>query len=83
MKETEDIILYPVVGWEVRVLQKEQAVVVRLPFMSHSMQKMEESHPGRNYVFQPEQAKGLREKINLALQQLKSVGCQRGSGPQH
>lgn len=83
MKETEDIILYPVVGWEVRIVPTEQLVVVRLPFLSHSMQKIEESHPGRNYVFQPEQAKNLRDKIDLALQQLKKPGSQQGSDRQH
>jgi hypothetical protein len=80
---SDDLVLFPVTEWEIRIIPSYQAVFIRLAFLSHALQKPEESDPGRRYVFQPAQLRELRDAIDRALQRLEAAGPQAPPGEAH
>jgi len=81
--EEKDLVLFPVAGWEIATIPHIGALFIRLAFLSHQFQKIEEADPGRRYVFQAAQARELRDAIDRALQTLESGGPQGAGEPKH
>ena len=79
----DELILFPVAGWEIGTIPSETAVFIRLEFLTHLMQKPEEADPGRRYVFQAAQARELRDAIDRALRSLETAGPPRSEGTSH
>lgn len=78
-----DLPLFPVAEWDISTIPAYNAVIIRLGFLSHPLQKMEEADPGRRYVLQATQARELRDAIDRALQKLQSAGPQTPPGERH
>ena len=79
----DDIITYPVTGWEIRTVPEYGAILVKLAFLSHSMQKMEEADPGRNYILTLKQVAELRDALDIALHKMQIAGVQRSPDQKH
>lgn len=81
--DNDELILFPVTGWEVAPISAYGAIFIRPAFLAHPMQKMEEADPGRRYLLTAAQAKELRDAIDRTLLRLQS-GEPQGSGlPKH
>ena len=72
MSEKDELVLFPVAGWDVGTIPSLDAIFVRLPFLSHPLQKMDEADPGRRYVFQTKQLRELISALQKALQKLET-----------
>ena len=59
----EEITLSPVVGWQVGPIQAYEAVMLRLDFLSHALQRADEAHPSPNFVLTAAQALELSETL--------------------
>ena len=62
-----DTHLFPAVGWELKYIDQYDTLIIRFPFLSSPMQKLEEADPGRWYALQPQQARELAERILAQL----------------
>lgn len=81
--KNDELTLFPVTGWEVAPIPAYGAIFIRPAFLTHPLQKMEESDPGRRYLLTVEQAQDLRDAIDRTLQRLKN-GEPQGTGlPKH
>jgi hypothetical protein len=79
MKNNETPI-FPITGHDVKVYDEGSAVIVRFPFLSHSMQKVSEADPGRHYVLTMKQAVAFKEALTQAILHLQFVGVQSPKG---
>jgi hypothetical protein len=79
----DEIITYPVAGWEIKTIPSHGAVLLQLSFLSHPFQKPEEADPGRNYALMMAQAAELRDALDRAVQNLRSASPPKPEGPQH
>lgn len=78
-----DISVFPITELEVRIVASEQAVILRLPFLSHALQAIEEADPGRNYMLTLKQAIACRDALSRAILHLETAGAQLPSSPKH
>jgi len=83
MAEDGGIPLFPVVGFEVRFMPSNGWIFIRLPFISHAMQRPEEADPGRRYAFSPRQARQLADGILEELAKMESGKTPPGGMPKH
>jgi hypothetical protein len=70
----DDIPTFPVTAWEVRSVPSYDLVIVKFAFLVHSLQRMEEANPGRNYALTRTQLRELIPVLQSALQRLESSG---------
>lgn len=80
---SDEIKLFPVSEWEIGVIPAYDAIFIRLAFLSHPLQKLEESDPGRRYAFQRAQLVELRNAITRALDKTAGGDAQGKGIPQH
>lgn len=59
----DDIPLLPVAGWEVAPISAYQAVMLRLAFLSHPMQRPDEAQQTPHFVLNAQQALELSEVL--------------------
>ena len=74
--EQDQLPLFAVTEWEVSTIPAYGALFIRLAFLSHAMQGLEQADPGRRYVFHASQARELRDAIDKALAKLEAAGPQ-------
>lgn len=67
---------FPVTAYAVSALHGMDAIAIQLAFVSHPMQGLAQSDPGRAYVLQSEQARAVRDAIDNALRSLEERGAQ-------
>jgi hypothetical protein len=79
----DDLHLFPVLGYEMGTIPSEQCLFLRIQFLSHSLQKVPESDPGRRYVFQLQQARELRDMLSRAIQSLEAAEFHPPTDPKH
>jgi BssS protein family len=81
---SNDTPVFPITGHDVKVYDEGSAVIVRFPFLCHSMQKVAEADPGRHYVLTIKQAVAFHEALTQAIHHLQVVGLQPAEGrPRH
>jgi BssS protein family len=73
---SNDTSVFPITGHDVKVYDEGSAVIVRFPFLSHSMQKVSEADPGRHYVLTINQAVAFNEALAQAILHLQLIGLQ-------
>ena len=66
----DDLVQFPITGWEVKTEPLDGLLSVRFPFLSHEQQKLAEADPGRPYVMQAEQARELRDALSRAIERM-------------
>jgi hypothetical protein len=77
----DELRIFPVTGYEVATIPAHGYVIMRLPFLSHELQRLEESDSGRTYAFQPTQLRELIRALQSALQKLESTAVGAPPGP--
>jgi len=63
MNRKDEIPLSPVAGWTVGPIQAYQAVMLRLDYLTHPMQRADEAHQTPNLVLNAAQALELSEVL--------------------
>lgn len=59
--------VFPITGFSLAYWDEHDVMVLRLPFLAHSMQTPEEADPGRTYVLSLGQAEDLMRSLNEGL----------------
>ena len=67
-----DLLLFPITGWEIKTAPANGVLSVRFPFLSHEQQKLSEADPGRPYVMHAEQARELRDALSRAITRIEN-----------
>ena len=70
----QPITVYPVTQITTGSVSAEQAIIITLDYLSHNMQSIEQSHPGRTYALTLPQARFLVEKIGQHIARLEKSG---------
>jgi hypothetical protein len=79
----DDIPLAPIAGWSCSLIPSMGAVMLRLSYLTHPLQKVEEANESPHFVLTPKQAQELSELLQRSLQAL-ARGPAEGSGlPKH
>lgn len=78
-----EVVLFPVTGWEVAAIPAYGAMFIRPAFLTHPLQKADEADPGRRYLLTADQARELRDAIDRTLHQLETGGSQGDGVPKH
>lgn len=63
MSEQNETPLFPVADWTIGPIEQYGIVAMRLGFLSHPLQKLSESDPGRMYGLTTAQAREIAQKI--------------------
>jgi hypothetical protein len=79
----DNIPTFPVTGVNIRSVESEGLLLLQLSFRAHSMQKMEEADPGRNYALTIEQAEELRDMLDRTIQKVKSSAPPKSQSRHH
>ena len=66
--------MFPITGWEILTMPAQGATAIRFHFLSHSMQSIEQSQPGRIYALSLNQLVQFRQKIDDSIRKLESAG---------
>lgn len=81
--EQDDDVLSPVCGMTTAVISEYGYVMLRLDYLTHPMQALDQAHSSPKFVFQAALASELVSQIERALARLKS-GPPPGTGlPKH
>ena len=81
--EQDDVVLSPVCGMTTAPISEYGFVMLRLNFLTHPMQALDQAHASPNFVFQADLARDLVSQIQQALLRLES-GPPAGAGlPKH
>ncbi|MBA2658664.1 MAG: hypothetical protein H0U72_03660 [Nitrosospira sp.] len=65
-----DLLMFPIIGWEMITVPREGLVCIRFPFLTSEMQHLSKADPGRSYVMHTEQARELRDALCSAIQRI-------------
>lgn len=74
---------FPVTGWTALVSVEHQAMFLKLPFLSHPLQRPSEADPGRTYILTKSQLENLEQQIQKALRQLETPASPNKTGSRH
>ncbi len=74
---------FPVAGWEISTVPAYEALIIRLSFLSHPLQRVEEADPGRRYILTTKQATELRGMLDRAIQKLQSAAAPPAGVPKN
>lgn len=80
---TEDIPLFPIAGWQLGPIHQYGLVALTFDFLSHPMQKIEESQQSQMFALTADQARELIQRLQSALDQLDSGEGQGHGVPHH
>jgi hypothetical protein len=78
-----DTALFPVTSCFVGPIKQHGYVVIRLDYLSHSMQKVPEANRGLNHVMTQNEARSLVQKILSTLHELSTTSPAAGGGQLH
>jgi hypothetical protein len=80
---SDEVPLAPMTGWEVAPISAHEAIVLRLSYLTHQTQRLDEAHKSPRFVMSALQCQQLIEALQSKLEVLKS-GPPSGSGlPKH
>jgi hypothetical protein len=80
---TDEIVTFPVAGWEIKTIPSLDAIMIRIAFLSHTMQLMAEANPGRHYILTTKQAESFRDALDRAIRAVKGTPLQPDDNPKH
>lgn len=81
--EQDDIPLFPITGSEVGTIREAGVLILRLPFLSHAMQGLDQATMDRTYAMTPNQARSLVQQILSRLAILESSPPTSPEGSRH
>jgi len=79
----EEIPLNPIAGWQVGPISAHRAVMLRLDFLTHPMQRPDEAHQTPQLVLTAPQAQELAEALQRAAGRATSGGPEGAGVPKH
>jgi hypothetical protein len=83
MNEREDIQTSPVTGWTVAPVSAMHAVMLRLDYLTHATQPLDQAHHSPQYILNAAQARQLAEALQRQAA-LSEIGGPQGTGlPKH
>jgi biofilm regulator BssS len=77
----EEIPVFPVSAWEIGPVPSLGMVLIRFGFLSHQLQKPNESQWDRRYALSPEITRKLIAELGNVLDRLEKLGPQAPPGP--
>lgn len=80
---SDDIPLAPVAGWLIGSIAEQRAVILRIDYLTHPMQVLEESHRSPTYVLTETQCAQLITALQGKLRGLENAPHEGHSGPTH
>jgi hypothetical protein len=79
----DQIPIFPVAAWTINAVESLGVLLVRLDFLSHSMQKLEEAQIGRNYALTLKQVEALRNVLDRSIPIMKKFGPPQSEDQPH
>lgn len=79
----DDFLLFPVANITVEPVLAMQLVIMKLDFLTHSMQSENLPNPGRRYVLSENQVRELISMLQTQLHHLKTAAFQPAPGDKH
>lgn len=77
----DNILLFPVAGWEISSIPSYDAVAVKLDFLASPMQS--DPTPGRSYLLGLQQARELAQRIVAICDKAEKSGYELPPGAAH
>lgn len=66
----DDLLMFPIIGWEITMVPTEGMICVRLPFLAAPFENLTEADPGKPHVMHTEQARELRDALTNMIQRI-------------
>ena len=66
----DDLLMFPIIGWEVTMVPSEGMICVRFPFLASPLEKLTEADPGKPHVMHAEQAREFRDALTRMIQRI-------------
>lgn len=80
---SDDLVLNPVAGWDVRTVESMQLVLLELGFISTPFQRVEEAQKSPIYALTLPQTKQLIDVLQRSVQAVEHAGISSPPGPKH
>jgi N-acyl-L-homoserine lactone synthetase len=80
---SDDLVLNPVAGWDVRTVESMQLVLLELGFISTPFQRPDEAQKSPIYALTLEQSRQLIDVLQRSVQAVESAGISSPPGPRH
>ena len=66
----DDLLMFPIVGWEITVVPTEGMICVRLPYLASPFEKLTEAEPGKPHAMHADQAREIRDALTRMIQEI-------------
>ena len=72
----DDLLMFPIIGWEITMVPSEGVICVRLPFLASPLETLTEANPGKPHVMHLEQAREFRDALTRMIQRIDDYGSE-------
>ena len=66
----DDLLMFPIVGWEITMVPTEGMICVRLPYLAFPFDKLTETEPGKPHAMHADQAREIRDALTRMIQRI-------------
>ena len=66
----DDLLMFPIVGWEITMAPTEGVICIRLPYLASPFEKLTETVPGKPHAMHADQAREIRDALTRLIQRI-------------
>jgi BssS protein family len=66
----DDLLMFPIVGWEITVVPTEGMICLRLPYLASPFEKLTNAEPGKAHAMHADQAREIRDALTSMIQRI-------------
>jgi hypothetical protein len=66
----DDLLMFPIVGWEITMVPTEGMICVRLPYLAFPFDKLTETEAGKPHAMHADQAREIRDALTRMIQRI-------------
>lgn len=66
----DDLLMFPIVGWEITMALTEGVICVRLPYLASPFKKLNDAEPGKPHAMDADQAREIRDALTRMIQRI-------------